>query len=171
MKKPTVQCRWLLSDELDAVARLDFELSPDPWTADDLHSFLMSRNHLVQVAVAESKHFGDSITGALACCMEHTIVHVSRLLVPQGEYAAETLAVFGAAIRNKLNNTRSRAQILIDERETARLYTMNALGFLAVSVVRNQFGERDGILMVTDLYPGSSPDIPQNRISNYLEAQ
>ena len=163
MKNPTVQCRWLLSDELDAVARLDFELSPDPWTADDLHSFLMSRNHLVQVAVAD-----DEITGALACCMEQSIVHVSRLLVPQGEYAAETLAVFGAAIRNKLNNTRSRAQILIDEREITRLYTMNALGFRAVSVVRNQFGECDGILMVTDLYPGSSPDIPQNRLATYF---
>jgi hypothetical protein len=159
----TPDVRWLLSDEFSALARLDFELMPDPWNEDIYHEFLQARNQIVQVAVA-----GDEIVGALACRLERTTLHVERLIVARGEHRAATLERLVTAIRNKLNRTRSCAEILVQECRLSELVALHRHGFDAVSVVRNHFGKRDGILMRHSPFRTEDAFLPANRLTKYF---
>jgi hypothetical protein len=161
-RKPEV--RWLLSDEFAALARLDFELAPDPWNEDIYHEFLQERNQIVQVAL-----LNEELVGALACRLESTTLYVERLIVAPGEHWAVTLERLVAAIRNKLNRTRSCAEILIHECHHWELVGLHAQGFRAVSVVRNHFGgKRDAILMRHSLFRPDDAFLPVNRLTQFF---
>jgi hypothetical protein len=161
-RKPEV--RWLLSDEFSALARLEFELAPDPWNEDIYHEFLQARNQLVQVAL-----LNDELVGALACRLESTTLYVERLIVAPGEHWAATLERLVIAIRNKLNRTRSCAEILVHECHHSQLVALHAHGFDAVFVVRNHFGgKRDGIVMRHSLFRSKDAFLPANRLTQFF---
>jgi hypothetical protein len=159
-----LEVRWLLSDEFSALARLDFELAADPWSEDVYHEFLQARNQLVQVAV-----LNDELVGALACRLESTTLYVERLIVAPGEHWAATLDRLMIAIRNKLNRTRSCAEVLVHECRHTELVALHAHGFDAVSVVRNHFGgKRDGIVMRHSLFRSEDAFLPTNRLKQFF---
>jgi hypothetical protein len=157
--------RWLLSEDFPALARLDFELAFEPWNEDLYHEFLQERNQIVQVAV-----LGDDLVGALACRLETTTLHVERLLIAAGDQGHATLEQIVFAIRNKLNRTRSRAEILVHECRHSELVTLNRHGFEAISVVRGHFGgKRDGILMrYSQFRQADEAFLPENRLTEYF---
>jgi hypothetical protein len=165
MSRRKPQIRWLLTDDLPALVRLDFEQAPDPWNEDLYHEFLQARNQIVQVAV-----LNEEIVGVLACRLESTTLHIARLLVAPGAHADVTLELVVAAIRNKLNHTRSCAEILVHECHHSELVALHEHGFDAVSVVRNHFyGKRDGILMRHSLFrEHDAAFLPANRLTEYF---
>jgi hypothetical protein len=162
-RKPLV--RWLLTEDMAALARLDFERAPDPWNEDIYYEFLQARNQIVQVAV-----LNEELMGALACRLESTTLHVERLLIAPGEHSDATLELLVVAIRDKLNRTRSCAEILVHECYYAELVALHEHGFDAVSVVRGHFGgKRDGILMRHALFrQNDAAFLPANRLSEYF---
>lgn len=161
-RKPLI--RWLLTEDFPAVARLDFEQAVEPWTEDLYHEFLRARNQIVQVAALDG-----NLVGILACRLESAVLHVERLLVAPGEHDAATLELLVTAIRNKLNRTRSAAEIVVHECHYAELVALHQQGFDGISVVRNHFGKRDGILMRHSLFRHNDPGfLPANRLSEYF---
>ncbi len=165
MSRLNPQIRWLLSEDFPAVARLDFEQAADPWTEDTYREFLQARNQIVQVAL-----IGGNVVGTLACRLESTTLHVERLLIGHGEHRAATLELVVSAIRNKLNRSRSCAEILVHECRIPELIALHQHGFVAVSLVRNHFrGRRDGILMRYSLFR-QSPTVytPSNRLTKFF---
>ncbi len=165
MSRLNPQIRWLLSEDFPAVARLDFEQAADPWTEDTYREFLQARNQIVQVALISGK-----VVGTLACRLESTTLHVERLLIGHGEHGAATLELVVSAIRNKLNRSRSCAEILVHECRIPELIALHQHGFVAVSLVRNHFrGRRDGILMRYSLFRQSpAVNAPTNRLTKYF---
>jgi hypothetical protein len=165
MSRRKLQIRWLLAEDFPALARLDFEQAPDPWNENIYHEFLQARNQIVQVAVLD-----EDLVGALACRLESTTLHVERLLVAPGDYSDVTRELLVVAIRNKLNRTRSCAEILVHECHHSELVALHLHGFDAVSVVRDHFGgKRDGILMRHALFrQNDAAFLPQNRLKEYF---
>jgi hypothetical protein len=165
MSRRKPQIRWLLTEDLPALARLDFEQAPDPWNADLYHEFLQARNQIVQVAV-----LNEDLVGVLACRLEKTTLHVERLIIAPGEDSDATRELVVTAIRNKLNRTRSCAEILVHECHHSELVALHEHGFDAVCVVRNYFGgKRDGILMRHSLLRhNDAVFLPANRLTEYF---
>ena len=165
MSRLKPQIRWLLTEDFPAVARLDFEQAIDPWTEDAYREFLQARNQIVQVAL-----IGEDVVGTLACRLESTTLHVERLIISSGDHRAATLELVVTAIRNKLNRSRSCAEIMVHECMTSELVALHQHGFVAVSVMRNHFrGRRDGILMRYSLFRQSpAAGAPTNRLTKYF---
>jgi hypothetical protein len=161
-RKPLI--RWLLTEDFSAVARLDFEQAVDPWTEDLYHEFLQARNQIVQVAVLDG-----NVLGVLACRLESATLHVERLLIAPGEHEAATLELLATAIRNKLNHTRLAAEIIVHECRQGELVVLHREGFDGISLVRNHFGKRDGILMRYSRFRHhDAAFLPANRLSEYF---
>jgi hypothetical protein len=150
--KPKVLSRWCYAEDMPAVVRLDFDVSAEPWGQDDYHNFLMVPRSCVQIAVC-----GDELLGAVAVRLEDDVCYVERLLVANGEHFDEALGVLAGVIIGKLSKKRRRAQLLIHECRTTQLCGLRARGFRALTVVRNQFAGRDGILVVRDLFDAKQP--------------
>ncbi len=119
----------------------------------------------MQVAV-----LGDDLVGALATRLESATLYVERLLIAAGEHSEGTLEQLVVAIRNKLNRTRSCAEILVHECRQSELVALHEHGFDAVSVVRGHFGgKRDGILMRHALFrQNDAAFLPANRLTEYF---
>jgi hypothetical protein len=161
-RKPLI--RWLLTEDFPTVARLDFEQAVDPWTEDLYHEFLQARNQIVQVAVLDS-----NLVGVLACRLESATLHVERLLIAPGEHDEGTLQLLVTAIRNKLNRTRSTAQIVVHECRHVELAALHRHGFDGASVLRNHFGKRDGIVMRYSLFRDNDAGfLPANRLTEFF---
>jgi hypothetical protein len=147
MTRRQLQVRWLLTEDLPSLVSLELDVAPDPWSVATYREFLQARNQIAQVALVN-----DELLGALACRLERATLYVERLLIAPGKHWKATFNELLVAIRNKLNSTRSCAEILVHECYHTQLVALHKNGFYAVSLVRDHFrspsgGARDGILM------------------------
>jgi hypothetical protein len=158
-----VAIRFAIDSDYPQLESLERIHATDAWTATDYRSFIGSSREVVHVSC-----LGGILTGSLCLSLESDLVRVHRMFV--ASHAAETLALFVAKIRNSLTKSRSRAEIIIDETKTWQLVSLCDCGFRTCGIVWGHFGDRDGVRLGTELLVPSGAAIPQNRISNYLEA-
>lgn len=139
-----IHMRLLGKPDIDRIMEIEHESFTDPWQPEDFKEMAKSNSHLCNVAVVNGK-----IVGYMIYEIRKSTFYIKSMAVARSMRRQGIGAKMIAHMHELLEETnRTSVRLHVAENNLAAQLFFRAIGFRAVNVCRNFFGELDAYYMI-----------------------